>query len=206
MGGTVFSLKDVILFDSLCCTWPCRAGSCLATRPHVQAEKAALAEWNHVSPLSVTTASQESPETRSTLVTSWTCASFEDVIIQFDHILYTSGLCALPTKLSQISTRTCKHQPSAKSRAMIRQVFPSCSYGFLRLTNPHHIGMSPLPMKTGGCECSSFPGFCDVDHRVDFLSLPMEWSMGAITSLLHPSFCMSWRAEHRPWSWSMPES
>lgn len=69
-----------------------RAGSCLATRPHVQAEKAVLAEWNHVSPLSVTMASQESPETRSSLVTSWTCASFEDVIIQFDDIL-----CALPT-------------------------------------------------------------------------------------------------------------
>lgn len=85
-------------------------------------------------------------------------------------------------------TRTCKHQPSAKSCAMIRQVFPSCSYGFLRLTNPHHIGMSPLPMKTRGCECSSFPGFCDVDHWVTFLSLPMEWSMGAITSLLYPFF------------------
>ena len=45
VGGPVFRLKYVILFGSLCCTWPCRAGSCLATCPHVQAEKAALAEW-----------------------------------------------------------------------------------------------------------------------------------------------------------------
>lgn len=129
VGGPVFRLKDVILFGRGC-TWPCRAGSCLATRPHVQAEKAVLAEWNHVSPLSVTMASQESPETRSSLVTSWTCASFEDVIIQFDDIL-----CALPTSESMFWTRTCKHQPSAKSCAMIFKT--SLSFLFLWIPALH---------------------------------------------------------------------